>query len=219
VAAQARISVFDVDGTLIGENIGVAFVKRLLEQGECGLVAKTLMFLIYHLYKLGLLDFKYALLLGAWALYGLAPERVAALARDCFESRIKGRIFADALREIAEAKKRGETVILATGAHRAIAEPFAAFVGEDRLVAADSRLRNGRYTLAVLRPLPYRAGKRALVEKLIREEYGQAFVTVYSDEQKDLDLMDLADAPVAVNADAALRAYVASRGGRAVDFR
>jgi len=218
VTTQTHIAVFDLDGTLTPGNIGVAFVKYLLRRGECGFLAKALIYITYPIHKLGLLDFKYALLLGAFALHGMEERRVEILARECFDREIKDRVFADGLREIARCKEQGRIVVLATGAHQAIARIFAEYAGADRLIAATSTVKNGRYTLAVHRPLPYRDGKRDLVRTLIREYPGPAFVTVYTDEEKDLALLSLADAPVAVNADRAVAAYAASRGGRIVSF-
>jgi phosphoserine phosphatase len=219
VTERTDIAVFDLDGTLAPGNIGAVFVRYLLRRGACGLRARLLVWLIYPLYRLGLLDFKYALLLGAYALCGLDERRVEELARECFEREIKARVFADGLREIARCKEQGRIVVLATGAHQAIASVFAAYAGADRLVAASSAVKAGRYTLFVHRPLPYREGKRDLVAALIREYPGKAHLTVYTDEEKDLALLRLADAPVAVNADGAVRDYVASRGGRIVAFR
>jgi phosphoserine phosphatase len=219
MTAQTTIAVFDLDGTLTPGNIGVAFVKYLLRRRECGFVARILVYLIYPLYKLGILDFKYALLLGAFALDGLDEQRVEELARDCFAREIKDTVFADGLREIARCKEQGQIVILATGAHQAIARVFADYACVDRLVATTSAVENGRYTLKVHRPLPYREGKRALALALIREYPGKALLTVYTDEKKDLALLRLADTPVAVNADRAVTAYAASRHGRIVSFR
>lgn len=218
MTAQTHIAVFDLDGTLAPGNIGAAFVKYLLRRGECGFLAKLLIYLVYPLYKLGLLDFKYALLLGAYALNGLDERRVADLARDCFTSEIKDTVFAGGLREIRHCREQGHIVVLATGAHRSIAQVFAEHAGADRLVAAASAVESGRYTLRVARPLPYREGKRDLVQAILREYPDKPFVTVYTDEEKDLELLRLADAPVAVNADDAVQAYVAAQGGRIVRF-
>jgi HAD superfamily phosphoserine phosphatase-like hydrolase len=207
------VAVFDVDGTLIKDNIGVTFVKFLNEAGHIRPLARTLISLLYPMYKLRLLDFKYAILMGAWAVSGLEASSVGDLAKQCFDRDIKQRIYADGIAEIEKCRSEGQYIILATGAHEAIAHVLGAYLKADAVVATESEATDGNYTMRVKRPLPYRDGKRDLVFALIERQHPNAVVTVYTDEKKDLPLLAHADKYVGVNADQTVKDFVASNGG------
>jgi len=107
---------------------------------------------------------------------------------------------------------------LATGAHSSIASIFSGYVGADYVVAATSKVSNGKYTFGVNQPLPYRDGKRDLVFEHVRLISSEATVTVYTDEEKDLPMLERADVLIGVNADEVITNYVKQKGGALVHF-
>ena len=64
------VAVFDVDGTLIEDNIGVTFVKYALLKKAVRFLPKVLVIVIFILYKIKLIGFLFAIKSGAWALAG-----------------------------------------------------------------------------------------------------------------------------------------------------
>ncbi|MDX2507227.1 MAG: hypothetical protein QNL62_22510, partial [Gammaproteobacteria bacterium] len=90
--------------------------------------------------------------------------------------------------------------------------------GADHVVSTESEVNEGKYTLAVLRPLPYRKGKSNLVFNYISTSYPDAEVTVYTDEEKDLPMLKRADVLVGVNADKVISDYVQNNGGSLVNY-
>lgn len=213
-----NVSVFDVDGTLIEKNIGVTLVKYLLEKKAVRFLPKLMILISYPLYKLGVLDFKYAILMGAWALSGKTKESIDELATNCFERDIKTKIFQQGIAEIAKRKKEGGHVILATGAHSSIALIFSKYVGADFVVSTTSQIADGRYTLRVNKPLPYRDGKRDLVFDYIKANHRDSTVIVYTDEEKDLSMLKQADIFIGVNADEAITDFVKQKDGILMTF-
>jgi putative transposase len=88
-------------------------------------------------------------------------------------------------------------------------------------VRPHSALYDGKYGWCADGEIPYKDKKRDLVKAAIAGLGPQqrAVITVYTDEQKDLALLDIADNCVAVNADAVIREAVLKRGGRIIDFK
>lgn len=208
-----------MDGTLIDKNIGTTFVKFLFSTGNIKLSSGFIAVMCYILYKLRILGFDYAIKSGAWALRGLSAREVEELARRCFEDKIQPNIFAEAIDEIDSRRRRGDQIILATGAHSSIAEVFSSFVGVSDCICTRSKVLDGRYGFEIEEPLVYREGKRDAVLHLARQRYGEHMLTVYSDEEKDLPLMEVADVVYAVNADNVVAQYVTDRGGKVISFR
>jgi len=218
---KTQIAVFDVDGTLIANNIGITFVRYLDRARAIRPIPKIVVAIGYALYKVKFVGFETAIRLGNFALAGLDISRVATLANECFEKEIRPRIFQDGLNEIKARKQQGYTIILATGAHEAIAAPFGRYVGADVTVCTRSVIANDKYGWQAKGEIPYKTKKRDLVKSAITEIVGQKRleITVYTDEEKDLALFDIADHFVAVNADTVIRQTAKSHNGRIVEFR
>lgn len=215
----SRVAVFDVDGTLIRDNIGVTLVKFLNRRKKIKPIPKLVIIVLYSLYKIRLLDFYYAILLGAWALKGHSIETIKEEAQSCFDSDIKGLIYQDGIEEIKKMRSAGFHIILATGAHEAIARIFCRYVDAHEIVCTTSKVVNGKYTWTVLKPIPYKEEKVALVRNIIQQSFPDAEITVYTDEKKDMPLIQLADHPVAVNADEVIVQYVRTKNGRITEFK
>ncbi len=213
-----KVAVFDVDGTLIEKNIGVTLVKYLLEIKEVKIIPKLIILISYPLHKIGILDFKYAILMGAWALAGKEKSTIEHHASKCFERDIMNKIYQQGIEEIKKKKAEDYHIVLATGAHSEIANVFGQYVGADHVVSTESEVNEGKYTLAVLRPLPYRKGKSNLVFNYISTSYPDAEVTVYTDEEKDLPMLKRADVLVGINADKVISDYVQNNGGSLVNY-
>jgi phosphoserine phosphatase len=213
------IYVFDLDGTLIKDNIGTTFVKFLLRKNKIKLFPLILLYILYPLIKIKVLSFKYGILLGVWALKGLSVDSVSKLAEQCFNISVKENIFKDGIQEVKDAKDRENFVILATGAHYAIAKLFADYLDVDLLISTKSVIVNNQYTLKAIKPLPFKEGKMILVKKFINSNFKDARVFVYADDEKDLALISYANVPIAINADTSLKKYVKSRNGIIKEFK
>lgn len=223
---SSDFAVFDLDGTLIEKNIGTTFVKYLMKNNFISSWRKYFLVTTYLLHKCRVLDFKYAIKMGYWAIAGLKTEQVADWADKCFQTEIRDSVYRDALTEISRVKKSGCLIVVATGAHEAIAAPFSNFVGADALVATQSVVDCDQYTMNGVYPLPYREGKRDLVKNLIeslrssdKAKYANSRIIVYTDEKKDLPLLEISDHCFAVNSDEVIKNEVLRRGGALIRFQ
>ena len=212
------MAVFDVDGTLIKDNIGITFVKYLHERRAIRPFPKLIVAVIFVLYKLRLLGFEHAIKAGAWALVGVDEAIIAAHAHQCFDERIKYAVFPDALEEIEACRSNGYRIIIATGAHSSIAERLANFVNADICVATNSELSNGKYGFGIHQPIPFREGKRDAVLAGATNRYGSPKFRVYTDEKKDIPLLSIAEELFGVNADVETTRFVKDRGGTLLNF-
>lgn len=217
--SETCVAVYDVDGTLLSQNIGIIFVKYLLRRKLVRWHLRLLIVGVYVLYKVRVLGFVAPIKAGAWALRGLTLDQVRTLAESCFEEEIRSNIFVDAINEVKECRRNGMKIAIATGAHEAIAKPLADFLGADICVATKSRIVNERYAFQILAPIPFREGKKEAVHLAISEAFGNAKITVYTDEKKDISLLASAQNMVAVNADVETQSFVKSHGGRLVSFK
>ena len=213
------VVVFDVDGTLIKDNIGATFVRYLLAERKVKAHARLIVYVMYALYKCRILGAKAFVLLGAWALSGIGVEEVELEAYRCFEGVIKNAIYCGGKAEICMRRDEGCFVMLATGAHEAIASRLAEHLAADALIATKSRIRAGRFTMRVDKPLPFGQGKVRLVKELMKKQGLDGSITAYADDEKDLALLEFADHPVAVNAGSKIRELVLRKGGGSVEFR
>lgn len=205
---KSNLAIFDVDGTLIKENIGITFVKYLIKKKQVKRVPYFIIALLYALYKLRIIDFKWAIKIGAWALQGNKLVELERLATECMNESIVNKISQEGVNEIAALKSQGWRVIIATGAHEIIARQFALAVGADDYVATKSEFRNGVATYTISEPIPYKKGKADLVLQYAKAHDIETIGRVYTDEKKDIPLLRIAEIPIGVNADEQVTNYV-----------
>ncbi|MBF0622244.1 MAG: haloacid dehalogenase-like hydrolase [Magnetococcales bacterium] len=215
-----QIAVFDINGTLLHDNIGVLFIRHLFRRGKLPLLTMLLISFIYPLVKLRLLSFRYAILLGIWGVAGMTEQEAEQEAQLCFDAVMKPKLLQDGLKEIAHCQQRGIPIILATGSQISIAKIFQKHVQADELIAATTQLdSNGRFSMRAQKPLPFKTGKRDLVLALKNKKAPQSKMTVYSDTIKDTALLEAADHPIAVNATTEFSAWVKSQNGSVRHFK
>jgi HAD superfamily phosphoserine phosphatase-like hydrolase len=213
------VAVFDVDGTLIEDNIGVTFVKFSLRKNAVRFFPKVLIISVFILYKIRILGFQFAIKSGAWALAGKNVDDIDDLAEECFDKLVRPKVFSKAVAEIEKCKKEGKKIAIATGAHSVIADRLAEWLEVDLCISTQSQIIGGRFTYSIFKPIPFKEGKRDAVLSAVREKFGAAELTVYTDEKKDIPLLAIASYMVAVNPDRETRAFVTEHGGKVVDFR
>lgn len=217
---MVKIAVFDVDGTLIKDNIGITFIKYLLKENQIRTRQKLKIASVFALYKAKILSFSSAIKLGATAVAGRRPDDIELLARKCFSEKIQNKIFKQAIDEIDALREKDYRIILATGAHESIARIFAEYLKSDLLICTISKQRGGFYDDAVVEPLPFEKEKANLVRRIIDKNYpnDKGEIICYTDDMKDVFLFDIANICVAVNADPDLIEAAKKRGGRSTSF-
>jgi alcohol-forming fatty acyl-CoA reductase len=136
-----------------------------------------------------------------YRLYKDLPAReLKAQARDALPAFIQPRIQHEAIRRIREHRRRGDKVVLVTGALDFLVESLEHLA--DELVAASLVERVGRFTGELAEP-PLTADGRASLTARLAADHGVelAHCSAYGDSLSDLPMLELVGHPHAVNPD------------------
>lgn len=215
---MAGIDFFDVDHTITRRSSGSRYVFLGIRRG---LLPWRLLLLLpfYSLtYKLGVFKpreypegFPY--------LAGIRRASLEEIARESFESKLKGDVYGGAVSLIAERRKAGRRVALATSSMDIIVEPLARHLGVDDVLATTLEFRDGTCTGKIIGLPMFRAEKMSRVMEFIsRAGESPADCGFYSDSIYDLPLLEAIGHPVAVNPDFRLRRIAARRSWPIIDL-
>lgn len=218
--SQAKLALFDLDGTLIAKDSDHAFGEFLVELGWAdGAAFQRDNDLFYRQYLAGTLD------IDAYVEFATRPwrDRTPAEQRDAL-ARFMREQMRPAIGEAALALVRthldaGDRVAIATSTNEFITRPIADAFGVATLIATElERDAQGRVTGRIRGVPSLREGKVRRVEQWLQGEgLGlSAFEAsvFYSDSINDLPLLERVSEPVATNPSPALEAIARERGWR-----
>lgn len=213
-----RAAVFDVDRTLLPRTTAERlFVRLLWREGELGW-RQALAGLLFTLRHPG------RSLVAEWRverpyLRGKEQQRVAALARRCFEEEIRPRLAARGLERLRRHQGDGVLTVLLSGSLAELIEPMREHVGADVAIASRLRVIGERLAGGLDGPHPYGPVKAALVQQLASErriELDASFC--YADHHTDAPMLSLFGHPVCVNPTEKLRAIAQHLGWAVEEF-
>jgi HAD superfamily hydrolase (TIGR01490 family) len=213
-----RLTLFDLDGTLIETDSDHAFGEFLVHEGWADAEQyRRRNDAFYADYLAGRLDVA-AYIEFATAPWRDRPEAEALALRERFVEQV----MRPALRDSARALVRrhldaGDRVAIATATNEFITEPIAALFEVPALIALElERDGAGRVTGGVRGVPSFREGKVRRVEQWLQSQGQRAGdfdrITVYSDSTNDLPLLEWGTHPVATNPGPALEALALERG-------
>ena len=220
---KPRLTLFDLDHTLLHGDSDVLWCEFLLDQGvldrdafaarnaemEAGYQAGTVDAAAFAGFYVG-------------TLAGRSPAQWEPLRRRFLAQRIVPRIPRDALALVREHVAAQDLVVMTTATNRFITELTAAQFGIAHLLATETELREGVFTGRPTGTLNMREGKVTRLHAFLAER-GLALADLhraaYSDSINDLPLLQAVDLPVAVDPDARLGAIARERGWRVLNLR
>ena len=210
---------FDMDHTVLQLDTGVSWMQFLRRRGELSLyrLGETLMWSLK--YKLAILDIEALACLVASRFEGDSEQVLVRKHRIWFEAIARPAIAPRAREAIAEHRRRGDMIVLCTGASQFPANALSEALGIEHVLSSRVEVVDGVFTGRVDN---YCFGKH----KLVRTE---AFADkhnvdldcswFYSDSFNDLPLMNRVGTAIAVNPDARLRRHASRRGWRMEHWR
>ncbi len=217
---MARLALFDLDHTLIPFDSSAVWFDYLIGRGiEPPAVAADYLD-ICRRYLRG--EAGVEALLGFVAA-SLARHNQAELEawRRAFTAELPARIPAATHALVERHRAAGELCCIVTATCRFVAEPFAAALGIEHLVASELECEGIRFTGRLDGPPCHRDGKPARVERWVQRlglaADALAGASFYSDSASDLPLLERVAEPVAVAPDARLRAHAERCGWRIVE--
>jgi len=216
-----RLAVFDLDHTLLASDSDHLWGRWMIENGivEPDYYERENE-RFYREYTAGTLDIhEYA----AFSLRPLVEQPLARMLelRERFVTEwIKPVIAPGAPALLEKHRAQGDDLLITTATGRFITEPIAALLGVENLIATDPEVVDGRYTGRIAGIPNFQGGKvTRLRHWLAAQSEPYTHLTAYSDSRNDIPLLEEAQAAVAVDPDAVLRATAESRGWAIISLR
>jgi putative phosphoserine phosphatase/1-acylglycerol-3-phosphate O-acyltransferase len=193
---------FDMDKTILSENSATLYMKYRYERGEVGRweLAKGLG--AYLRYKAGVLD------ISAWArammlqFKGQSEVALASEAREWFDEMVAQTVYPEAEHLIAEHRRRGDVVVIVSGATKFVVQPLAERLGVEDILYTRLEVEDGCFTGRVVEPVCFEEGKIYWLQQLVDDQnIDLAKSFFYTDSVTDLPLLELVGHPVVTNPD------------------
>ncbi|MEU1073512.1 MULTISPECIES: HAD family phosphatase [unclassified Streptomyces] len=210
-----RHAVFDLDGTLHPDVLGILLLRDLHAAGICAREPAERLFAFLRAFDHEQLHepdrVGTAYRLHAQALRGCDARQVRDRARLLWE-RERHRVFAYAAPLLEELRARGTTLVLISGSPHEIVEQVARSLGFHRWRGAVLASRNGHYTGTYLHTPAMTDEKLALATELIGGEGNLAHCAAVGNSSTDIELLAGVGHPVAFEAGPRLAAAARRHG-------
>jgi HAD superfamily hydrolase (TIGR01490 family) len=210
--------IFDVDRTIVKTSTGKQFALLAIQEGvfpKRALLHIPLYFLYYKIGRMNVSFFTKRFPLIA----GKTRQELETLAQTCFHTRLKPRLYPQAMQIISAAKREGESVLLATSSIDIVIRPIAEYLDVEYM-ATRMEFNNGVSTGRFIPPPLFGEEKcnqvLAYLEKHAIDPHTCSF---YSDSVHDVKLLQAVGTPVAVNPDNKLKRIAKRRNWNIVYFQ
>jgi len=203
---------FDMDRTLLRVNSAQKWAQFQRRRGKArrGDLARTSWLLLQ--YTFGVLDMESLARRAAATQVGISEQEFRDLVQGWVRDEVLQHVSDGARRVVAEAKSRGRPCAILTTSTKYVAEPVAAELGIEHVLASRVEVVEGRFTGRLL-SLCYGAHKIGVAEQWARAQgVDLARSSFYSDSISDLPMLERVGQPYVVNPDPRLR-WVARRRG------
>lgn len=217
-----RLTLFDLDGTLIPFDSDHAFGEFMVREGVSdGETFRRRNDAFYAAYCAGTLD------IDAYVDFATADWRArpdAESLRERFVAEvIRPALHTSALALVCEHRQAGALVAIVTATNEFVTTPIAAAFGVEHLIAVRlARDPSGRADGRIAGVPSFREGKIVRVDQWLaslgRSRSDFERIAVFSDSMNDLALLEAATHPVATNPSPELRAVAQERGWPILDL-
>ena len=185
-----KVVIFDMDKTLLSGDSMERWHQFLAERGVTTESDKQTRKRLHDEYLDGSLDinenFKFEFLL----LNRIPVSQRSSWQQHFFENHLKLMVSKIALDLIENYKKENAIIILSTSSMRFIADPVAAFIKADFLLATDGYVSQDVYTGKTFDPPNYREGKKTnFLNWLWNSQITLKEIIFYTDSINDIDLL------------------------------
>ena len=221
--ALPRLTLFDLDHTLLHGDSDVLWCEFLMEEGvleRADFAARNAdMEARYEAGTVGVEEFA-NFYVGTLA--GRSPAEWEPLRRRFLREVVAPRIPRDAVRLVDEHLAAGDLAVMTTATNRFITELTARHFGIPYLLATVPELAGGKFTGRATGTLNMREGKVARLAHWLGERgqgLGDFHSTAYSDSINDLPLLEAVHVPVVVDPDPRLGRIARERQWKVLQLR
>jgi HAD superfamily hydrolase (TIGR01490 family) len=196
---ESVAALFDVDNTLLpGEASEIGFFRFLWRRGLVGWgeLTRSAAWLAGHIPPFSL----HALRERKVYLTGKRPADIESYAQEFCQAEMIGKLSLQGRARLDAHRQAGHQLILVTGAPDFLVLPLAKFLCVSTVFAAKPEELDSVYTGALIPPLPYGRGKRALILAHAQEmNLDLTGSYAYGDSPGDRDILELVGHPLVVN--------------------
>ena len=218
-----RLTLFDLDHTLLSGDSDVLWCDFLIGQGELDAAAfRARNTDIETRYKNGSVTVEEFSNFYLGTLAGRSPEQWHALRNRYFAGEILPRLPQSAMDLVRAHLDAGDLVVLTSATNRFLTELTAAVLGIEHQIGTEPELQDGVFTGRASGVLNMREGKVTRLHAWLAQrgqQLAQFHSTAFSDSMNDLPLLEAVNEAIAVDPDPKLAAIARVRGWRVLNLR
>jgi len=218
-----RLTLFDLDHTLLDGDSNLLWVTWLVERGEAPPERLAQQSAFYAQYQAGSLDIEAYLDFHLSMLVGPDVSHWEAVRSAFVAERIAPLIGSAACDAVARHRADGDLMAVVTATHGFLAQGIVSLLAPMPLVATGCELERGRFTGRTIGGPCFAGAKFGHVQAWLHAD-GRSLadfdaVRFYSDSANDLPLLEAVNEPVVVNADLRLSAIARERAWPQLQWR
>ena len=217
------LAIFDLDHTLLGGDSNMIWTDYLFERGLVDDDFMQQRDRYFADYQAGNLDFE------AYLHHMLAPyaqldyQTLVGYRNDCFETRVKPKLYPQGIELIAAHKQAGDNVIIISATNDFLIEPVGQALGVAEMIGVElARDEQGNFTGQYQGVPSFGAGKQTRLAMSLANhgaqlaDYSRSYF--YSDSINDAPLLEAVTDAVVVNPDDKLKALAEQQGWPILTF-
>jgi HAD superfamily hydrolase (TIGR01490 family) len=220
---MTKLAIFDLDNTLLNGDSDVAWGEYLIELGvRDDQIYRQTNLKFYQDYLDGCLDIRAFQRFQLKVLTEYPLETLLQWRQDFMDKKVAPLMLPKAQALIEEHRQNNAHLLIITATNRFITQPIAEKFGISDLIATEPEMKNGCYTGDIIDEPSYAQGKVLRLEKWLKERnlaLEKIETWFYSDSHNDLPLLRKVTHPIAVDADATLRAEAERQNWSIISLR
>lgn len=202
-----ELVIFDLDNTLINDQIQKVLLKHLFEKGVINLFLYLKIVLWFLLYRLKILkNPKKIMEYGFSFLRDKKTEELEKIVDEFFKENLNKHIFKNALKIIQEHKSKNRIIIIISNSPQQLLERMSKYLYVDYFIGTRLELKNGKFTGKIENDIMYGENKVKALKNFAQENnLSLENSWAYSDHESDIPLLTIVFHPVVVNPISSLR--------------
>ena len=214
--------ILDVDGTILKGQSQKYFIEYLYKKKLISIFIFIKIMSWFFLYKLNLLDNPQIIL--EYALSKTVKDKdkayVKEITHNFFISKLKKKIFKDALTLIQENKENGVIIILTSNTLDIILKEIASYLNINFFIGTTLEIKDNIYTGKIKGKINYGKNKVTLLKKFLKKEkISLSSSCGYGDHLSDIFMLNLVKYPFVINPNKKMKKEAEKRNWKILNFK
>ena len=217
--AELTIHFWDMDHTVINNDCDVSWKEYLIGQGFAPKKDRDKIDFFWKQYSEGRLEFEKFLEFQLKEFIGKTKEEIKVLTKEHFEKMVKPKIYRDVPALLHKIRRQSGLLCLITSTNRLIAEPVAAHLGFEHLIATDLEIRDNVFTGRIQGTYCGGEGKIPPITRFCDKHQTTASrCHYYGDSIVDIPVFEFIGRPVVVNPQGKLKNFASKKGWKILNM-